>query len=857
MSNRLLGSGVLVAVLASISGTAWCFSDTTATTLTAIAGVAAACAAEPMRGTVYYYCDCGVGAAANCVAGNDANAGTDPAAPRRTITDAVTRFGSLTGTNTIAFCKGGAFDSSPTYWHSLDNSSCAAGTTCNDLREYSPTTFASSAKPIINNAAAKVTTFAVSGNKGGVRLLNLALKGDSGTIGNANWGVFLYAGAHDVTMCNVDMDAFDLAVYNAGGNSGVATTNNIKLIGNHITNSRSMGFLGAGQNAEVSYNYWDGNGSSNMFDHTIYFGASVPASNVKVIGNYIHGQYGPTCLGVVIVGHGMFDYLTVSNNHVEIDAASGSGGCYGIGFGDGGYTTHTYFRHAIFSGNTLKNTGNASLVVGSCPDCLIENNLIIQDWDYTYPTTGIVAPADIARVSPADDVSDRNIIRNNTIWFGPRHVHGALGIDVRNEGTGHIVANNTVYYSSTSTVNTWGGVICYDYPLALSAYAFINNNHCYSAATYKWEATRGSLAAWRSYAGSGFDTASFTGDPLFVSAGSDFSPTSGSPLIGAGNALHGALLDITGATRPNPPTIGAFEPAGPGTLSIQTSRKVSEGAPSAQLRVNRIGGAIGAVGVSYATSNGTALAGADYTATSGTLAWADGDGNPKFINIPILHDTVTEPAKTFSVTLSNLTGSASLGNSLATVTLYDDDPATLFLDTANSSFLSYINAIYGAGITTGCGGGNYCPTQSVTRAQMAAFLIRGVESDPAAGYCGSTPPFADVLVSNTFCGHIKRLKELAITTGCGSNNYCPNDNVPRDQMAAFIVRAVEGEPAATYCGSGSGFADVAQTNGFCRYIKRLAELNITTGCGGGNFCPAQTVTREQMAAFIARAFLGM
>jgi hypothetical protein len=656
-------------------------------------------------------------------------------------------------------------------------------------------------------------------------------------------------------MCNLDIDAFNMSIYNESGGAGDALTTNIKLTGNHIANSRMLGYLGGGDNAEVSYNYWDGNGGSMVLDHTIYLASSKNLVNTQVIGNYIHGQWGSTCYGAVMIAHGAFDGMLVKNNVIEMDADKVGAGCWGIGFNNNTNATHAiYYRNAVFSGNTIVNTGNLGLTVSSCPGCVIENNVIISD--YRSGMTGISMPGYTQNVSRGDDAATAYVIRNNTIWFSPNSTGGGTGIKVSGEGTGYVIANNSITYTSTDA-GIWGGVICYDYPLALSAYAFINNNHCYSAATYKWEATRGSLAAWRSYAGSGFDTASFTGDPLFVSAGSDFSPTSGSPLIGAGNALHGALLDITGATRPNPPTIGAFEPAGPGTLSIQTSRKVSEGAPSAQLRVNRIGGAIGAVGVSYATSNGTALAGADYTATSGTLAWADGDGNPKFINIPILHDTVTEPAKTFSVTLSNLTGSASLGNSLATVTLYDDDPATLFLDTANSSFLSYINAIYGAGITTGCGGGNYCPTQSVTRAQMAAFLIRGVESDPAAGYCGSTPPFADVLVSNTFCGHIKRLKELAITTGCGSNNYCPNDNVPRDQMAAFIVRAVEGEPAATYCGSGSGFADVAQTNGFCRYIKRLAELNITTGCGGGNFCPSQTVTREQMAAFIARAFLGM
>jgi hypothetical protein len=344
---------------------------------------------------------------------------------------------------------------------------------------------------------------------------------------------------------------------------------------------------------------------------------------------------------------------------------------------------------------------------------------------------------------------------------------------------------------------------------------------------------------------------------LSPSAIADFRLRTASYAKGSGTPIPGVFSDFLGNRRGATLDIGAFDAQGHGGVNLQAKGKVSEGAAHVVLRVDRTGGTTGAIGVDYTTGNGSALAGADYTTTSGTLAWADGDGSPKVISVPILHDSVTEVTKNFTVTLSNPTGTATLGNSLASVTLYDDDPATPFPDAASSGFLSYVNAIYGAGITTGCGGGSYCPGQAVTRAQMAAFLIRALESDPVAGYCGSTPPFSDVPLGNSFCGHIKRMKELAITTGCGAGNYCPNATMPREQMAAFIVRAVEGEPASTVCNGGSGFADVALANGFCRYIKRLAELGITTGCGGGNFCPAQIVSRDQMAAFIARAFLGM
>ncbi len=533
-------------------------------TLNAILSAANAWVNTPVRGTSYYYCDCGTGADAACKPGNDTNSGTNPLLPRRTIENAITRLNSLTGSNTIALCKGGAFNlANPSGLYV--NTTCAAGSTCNDLREYSPTLFTSSAKPIVNNLPGAVYLFHFQGNVGGLRILNLKLQGINGPYGTSNEGIFLYGG-HDVTMGNLDLDSFDLPVYDAGGSTG---NSNNQLNGSFITNSQVIGYLGGSNNAVVSNNYWDGNGGSTMFDHTIYLSAHQALSNVSVVGNYIHGQFGSSCLGAVIVGHGMIDGLSVSNNTIEVDAAAASGGCYGLGFGSGGYAEPNYFRHATFSGNILKNTGNVSLSVATCPGCVIKNNLIIQDWGYIYPTIGIAVGDPAARTSPADDVNNANIISNNTIWFGPTHVHGALGLQVVNEGTGHIIANNTVTYSSNLTVNTWGGVNCFNYPLALTSYSFINNNHCYSAATpYHWEQhTAATLSAWLS--ASGFDSLSISGlPPIFINATSasqyDFHPSTTSPispLIGKGSSIYAPTTstDITGVNWLNPPAIGAYE----------------------------------------------------------------------------------------------------------------------------------------------------------------------------------------------------------------------------------------------------------------------------------------------------------
>ena len=72
-------------------------------------------------------------------------------------------------------------------------------------------------------------------------------------------------------------------------------------------------------------------------------------------------------------------------------------------------------------------------------------------------------------------------------------------------------------------------------------------------------------------------------------------------------------------------------------------------------------------------------------------------------------------------------------------------------------------------------------------------------------------------------------------------------------MAVLLVRAVEGE-AFTFSATPY-FNDVPASHWVFKYIQRLYELGITTGCGGGNYCPTDKVTREQMAVFLYRAFM--
>ena len=101
---------------------------------------------------------------------------------------------------------------------------------------------------------------------------------------------------------------------------------------------------------------------------------------------------------------------------------------------------------------------------------------------------------------------------------------------------------------------------------------------------------------------------------------------------------------------------------------------VSESASSATALVERFGGTDGAVSVDFATSDGSASAGADYEATSGTLNWADGESGQRPITITLIDDSEPESAETVTISLSGAGGGVMISTpSTATLRIADDD----------------------------------------------------------------------------------------------------------------------------------------------------------------------------------------
>jgi hypothetical protein len=149
----------------------------------------------------------------------------------------------------------------------------------------------------------------------------------------------------------------------------------------------------------------------------------------------------------------------------------------------------------------------------------------------------------------------------------------------------------------------------------------------------------------------------------------------------------------------------------------------------------------------------------------------------------------------------------------------------------------------------------------------ATFVETPNTSDPPktwALHLGDS--FTDVPRSQLFYRRIETLVHTAITSGCGGTLYCPNDPVNRAQMAIFIGKGIagggpnipasgsfQGNPYNCTSGGTSLFSDVTATDIFCKHVHYMAVQNVTLGCGGGQYCPAGTITRSEMAVFVARA----
>jgi hypothetical protein len=290
-------------------------------------------------------------------------------------------------------------------------------------------------------------------------------------------------------------------------------------------------------------------------------------------------------------------------------------------------------------------------------------------------------------------------------------------------------------------------------------------------------------------------------------------------------------------------TATAIDPAG-NTSEFSPCRSVEQGAPCLSLsRTSQ----------SFTASGGN---GSVNVTGSAACAWTAVSNNANFITVTSGANGNGNGRVDFSVAAHNNTaprsGTLTIGNQTFTVL-----QGAAFLDVPlNDPFYTEIGKLSARGVTLGCGGGNYCPNQVVTREQMAAFIIRALgEFNPPAP---ANQRFNDVPPSNSFYSFIERMAVLQITLGCGGNPpmYCPAQPVLREQMAAFIIRALHEPGYIPPPPAQQRFQDVPASNAFYAYIEEMAVRGVTLGCAANppRYCPTDSVTRAQMAAFLVRAF---
>ena len=283
--------------------------------------------------------------------------------------------------------------------------------------------------------------------------------------------------------------------------------------------------------------------------------------------------------------------------------------------------------------------------------------------------------------------------------------------------------------------------------------------------------------------------------------------------------------------------------------------------------VDSIGGATEVSSVDVAIGDvtppvdGAMLWAVDVLSDSLTLMWDDATDDRAVTGYAIYQDGVMLAEVASAMTMYDVTGLTAQTTYDFTVKAMDAQgnmsdglmlevtTATDFTDDNFSIFEDDIEWLFSAGITKGCNpplNDQYCPEDNLTRGQLAAMLARALELPGT-----STDYFTDD-DGTVFENDINRIAAAGITFGCNvaGTEFCPDGLVTRGELAAMFDRGFALAATATdYFTDDDGHLFEAS-------INRLAAAGITKGCNpptNDNFCPDNLLTRGQVAAFFRRA----
>lgn len=314
-------------------------------------------------------------------------------------------------------------------------------------------------------------------------------------------------------------------------------------------------------------------------------------------------------------------------------------------------------------------------------------------------------------------------------------------------------------------------------------------------------------------------------------------------------ALTGCTAVSTAGSKLQSTTDNTLHPesSGPGSLTFGGSTiDLSQNGGSATFAVNRSGGSTGAVTVHYATADGTAMAGVDYQAVSGTLSWADGDATVKNITFNDLEYAAFSGTRTMTINLSTPTGGATLGTyPTRTVNITDTftAPATLSsMDLSKWKETLPVDIYRGSG---GTGGTQYA-AQSISPSVLSPSTPSHGFADSYFYASGSSVIFRDVsngAVTSPGSGSDHTRSELReLYTGIGhDSNSDWNSSIGGTLTGTCVIQAVSVDSDEATIAQIHG-----QDNAFMLLIFRPAyndiQVIVYTTNGGSAYTRTTVVT---------------
>lgn len=494
-------------------------------------------------GPAYYFSDCQTGAHPSCVAGNNANAGTSPAAAKRNLTGF--NVNALPRGSQVLFARGGVWTNFQVVVQNLN----ATPTEPIFFDSYAPSWGGSAAPWLKSNnitGAFEFGTWQDTNNDGGYVVRNLKLDGEGVSV----WGLWLRDNMRNLIAEDLEITGFGIGVHSQSGQPHGVTS--FTLRNSIIHHNSEMGMLGSASDSVIENNTIASNNfSGSGFSHGIYLGSgSHESRNMIVRGNTFadNSVVSGVCTGGNFTVHGQWNGLLVERNTITQTASAG--GCYGISI-NSAYASPEWFRNLIVRGNTIVNLGNCSICLTSAPGAIVENNLIANT-QTTYHA-GVLIPDRNADVG--DDLDTGAIVRNNTMYLA--QPGAGAGVVMRAaSGSNMQVVSNLIYFGAGASATH----ACFEHT-AIANYAAFANNLCYHAGSNgRWSASHATLANAQA---AGFDIDGLSSDPQFAavpSSGNNWDDllNAASPAVNTGHATRSSSHDRLSVPRVTP-DIGARE----------------------------------------------------------------------------------------------------------------------------------------------------------------------------------------------------------------------------------------------------------------------------------------------------------